>query len=617
MRIVIFLRYDRASPPKGCLLPSLVLFTKLTAVKRMMNTSQLIRLTKENSSALGSTTNYLISTVLCVILLIAGTSHILAQDYYVDPLNGNMAHAGTAEQPWSTLEAVFAAKKSFAGGDKIFLRRGNHGGPVIHGSGASAESRITILAEAGHAPIMKWVMFSGASFWTLENIFVNSEVPGDTKALDALKESGLITLTNKSHDNIIRTINACSTQYPLGWEANETGWNNGAKNGIFVTPGGGGNNRFEKVFCLNVHNGICNCASDNVYAYNVVENYIIDGVRPMAPNFKFHYNIVMNSIMNDHTKGYGSRQHRDMWQAIGSLKDNHEAIGNIFAAIGDPSLIPLICSYKETSATKYMEACAPVFAGWDGPFTNIRFENNVIYTDHQTGIWFNGASNCRIVNNTLAGITGASRGPTIRIGQKKAGDGILSTATNIVYNNITAAPLELQNADKSTTVSGSGNNLVVKSPKFFLALNLHVFDLHLSGSATTAINAANPAFAPALDADENKRTAPDIGAYEMGKINAPDTTPPSAPGKPRVIIIPGLGADLEWKESVDNRKVMGYDIYRGKDRVGRVRNVTRFFDVFTGTTATLKEKEAAITYTIRAFDMSGNGTISPVGKVGK
>src|SRR5688572_7588524 len=49
-----------------------------------------------------------------------------ATTYHVDPASGQMSNPGSAAQPWSTLEAVFAANKTFAAGDVILLKSGYH-----------------------------------------------------------------------------------------------------------------------------------------------------------------------------------------------------------------------------------------------------------------------------------------------------------------------------------------------------------------------------------------------------------------------------------------------------------------------------------------------------------
>jgi parallel beta-helix repeat protein len=520
-----------------------------------------------------------------------------------------MSNPGTAAQPWSTLEAVLAAKKAFKGGDKILLRRGNHGSPVISGSGAgaSAESRVVILAEAGHAPVLKSLVFHDARFWQVQDLFINAEVPGEGDP------KSLITFRKKSTDNVVLNVGAWGTQDPLGWAANEAGWTNGYRNGIYVDIGGGSNNRIEGSFFLNLRNGFNLNAPENTIISSVIENFTIDGVRPNAPRQKLYYNIIMNAVMNDHTKPYGARQHRDMMQAIGPSKDGVELIGNIWIAVADPALP--VCGIKEVSPTKYMEPFAPAIAGWDGPFQDWRIENNVIFTNHVTGIWLNGATNCRVVNNTVVKLTDThpSHKPSIKIAQKGSKGG--KSEGNHVYNNIAVGDFEFKNSDGSTTVSGAGCNITVPwamAQRFFLARGLPALDARLRPNAA-AINCANPAFAPELDADGLKRKAPDIGAYEFGPYPGPDTTPPSAPGKPQVTVIPGLGADVQWSPSTDNRKVMGYDIYRNKVRVGRTRTGARFFDFFAGSTATFTGDPATLTYVIRAFDMSSNGTLGPSG----
>src|SRR5688572_12088304 len=58
--------------------------------------------------------------ILSGIYLLFATAS--AATYHVDPASGQMSNPGTASQPWSTLEAVFAANKTFAAGDVILLK---------------------------------------------------------------------------------------------------------------------------------------------------------------------------------------------------------------------------------------------------------------------------------------------------------------------------------------------------------------------------------------------------------------------------------------------------------------------------------------------------------------
>ena len=78
-----------------------------------------------------------------------------------------MSNPGTSTQPWSTLEAVFTAKKVFAGGDVIYLRTGYHGVPTISGTNTSA---VTIQPDTGASPKLKTLAFNNALRWVVTGL---------------------------------------------------------------------------------------------------------------------------------------------------------------------------------------------------------------------------------------------------------------------------------------------------------------------------------------------------------------------------------------------------------------------------------------------------------------
>lgn len=500
--------------------------------------------------------------------------------YYVDPLVGNMANPGTAARPWRTLEEVFAANKTFASGDRITLRRGYHGGPIIRGRNAG---RVTIGAEPGHAPIMKWVKFSGAQGWTLEDVFINPQAaPADTQGT-------MIEFLASSSDNVVRNVGAYSTQDPYGWRANEAAWLSQQKQGLDIASGG--NNRIVDVHLMNTGNGMLVRSTGNVIEGTTLENFTRDGWVVLGNNNTWQYNVMMNAIMTDHTISIFSRSperlHRDMVQTWNGSKTGMVFRGNTLIAVADPSL-PV--AGNDPTATGYIDKRIPAFAGWDGPFSNYTFENNVIFTDHQAGIWLNNATNCRIVNNTLTTIAlPTSTGfPAVKI--------IGASSGNVVFNNIANKFDYLASA-----VASQGQNLTAPSyGTTFLAQLQPMADVRLRPSAALAIDRANDAFAPALDADRSPRPASgrDIGAYELAASASADALAPTVPGAPRVVAVPGLGADLAWEASTDNRGVKGYDVYRNGAKVGRTRNGARFFD--------LNATPERASYAVVAFDASGN-----------
>src|SRR5688572_26147508 len=57
------------------------------------------------------------SALAASVLALCSFTVTHAATYYVDPAAANMSNAGSSTAPWSTLEAVFTANKTFAGGD--------------------------------------------------------------------------------------------------------------------------------------------------------------------------------------------------------------------------------------------------------------------------------------------------------------------------------------------------------------------------------------------------------------------------------------------------------------------------------------------------------------------
>lgn len=502
--------------------------------------------------------------------------------FYVDPSIGKMSNDGSFDRPWSTLEEVFAAGKTFAPGAHIFLRRGYHGGPTVRGKNAST---VTIRAAPGHAPIVKWLKLSEATHWAIEDLFIRPDAAPDDG------ERTMIRFLAGSEGNVLRNVGAYSTQDPHGWRADEKAWLAHQRQGMHIQSGGG--NVVDGLHLLNVGNGMLVESTGNRITHSTQENFTRDGWVPLASDNTWEFNVLMNSIMTDHTISIfdkppkPERLHRDMVQTWNGAKKGMVFRGNVLIAVADPTL-PV--AGNDPTTTGYVDKRIPAFAGWDGPFTGYTFENNAVFTDHQAGIWLNNATNCTVVNNTLTTITYApSTGyPSIKI--------IGSSSGNRVYNNI-ASKLDFT----TSVIAGSGHNLV--APDYaatFLAQKQPFADVHPRATAIAAIGTADDAFAPLLDADglPRPKIGRDIGAYQHGP--SADVSPPTTPGAPRVIVVGGLGADLAWTESTDDRAVRGYDIYRNGVLVGRTRNGARFFD--------LTPDAAKSTYEIVAFDASGNAS---------
>ncbi|GAA1412199.1 glycoside hydrolase family 9 protein [Catellatospora coxensis] len=130
---------------------------------------------------------------------------------------------------------------------------------------------------------------------------------------------------------------------------------------------------------------------------------------------------------------------------------------------------------------------------------------------------------------------------------------------------------------------------------------------------------ATPTGRPAAKSYAPKNTAPDAWGSKENTINwnaplvwvathldrntadltggAPDVTPPTVPGNPRVTTTSSTSISLAWDASTDNVGVAGYDVYRGTVKVGTPAG-TSYTD--TGLTPS-----TAYTYTVRARDVGG------------
>ncbi len=474
-----------------------------------------------------------------------------AADYYVDPVAGNIANAGTALKPWSTLAAVFSATppKTFQAGDHLYLRRGDHGTVVLSGINTGD---VFIEAEAGHTPAVKLSLLN-AQHWLIKGLTILGAVEiGNPK-------------NENSHDNTFENcylpnggFRVCSSRITL--------------RGNHIRNGG-------IHFQYHSNNGLV--------TGNTIEDFFSDAMN-MKGNFNvFEYNLVMNSHKVN-------KNHNDMFQ--GWASKGNVLRGNEFRAFSDP---------KQPDLVKPGLSDVQGIGLFDGWYEDWIIENNVLFVDHAIGIWLEGAKRCIVRNNTVVrcGENAAipDRLPNIRITGKKPGKpgGTRPMSVDCILQNNVAERFEWDDS-----VTGQNLNNIVVDQKAFGStfLDWAKRDLHLKPGASNVIDRGSSANTPPkLDADGNARpagTAWDCGAFERGP-NSPsaDTAPPSKPSGLRAIAIANYGVDLHWSASTDNRKVTGYDLFRNGVKIGRTRAGTNYLDINADTTGT---------YTVQAFDHSDN-----------
>lgn len=396
--------------------------------------------------------------------------------YYVDPSSGSMSNPGTSSQPWSTLEAIFTAGKTFADGDTIYLRNGNHGHPVITEDNTAD---VTITADSGHNPVVNRIYFNGATHWVLDNIDVYTssappEAPVLTHPVYAKFNNSLVRMDGASSEITISNCYIYSTTDSSSWNADD--WNYGAWNGIYINT----DCHDITIDGCDVHNtnfGIHMHAStsDLTIINNTVRDFCGDGVRANCSDL-----LIENNVIRDCYQTNGN--HADMIQGFAAT--NVVIRGNIIL--------------DATSSGTYLLGAQGIGCFGDG-FVDWTVENNIVSVYHWHGISFYGATNCKMINNTVAKnpLFGGNMVPWIRF---DSGSG------NYCYNNLTS-DISLMTG---TTVS---NN--IESTDYSAHYVDHSnFDFHLK-STSSAIDAGTTSQAPSIDFEGDSRDSnPDVGADE-------------------------------------------------------------------------------------------------------
>jgi hypothetical protein len=410
-----------------------------------------------------------------------------AATYYVDPAAGSMTNPGTLDQPWSTLEAVTTAGKSFIAGDVLLLRSGHHGSPTIRGHN---EGEVLVRVEDGARATLKNLVVRAASNWRVRGLEISPETAPEFER---------ITLVNISADATKIVIEHCeiyTIRDSSPWTAAD--WDAKACNGISIS---GPNNRVSANRLLNVNFGISVTGASNVVERSVIENFSGDGMRGLGDYGVFEFNTVKNcyDVNANHDDGFQS------W----SVGPGGVGTGVVRGIILRGNRI---LNYEDASQPH--RRTLQGIGCFDGFFEDWIIENNEILTDHWHGITLSGARNCRIVNNTVVDLNTASPGPPwIRIGQHK--DGTASSG-NIIRNNLATD----YSVDAGAAVQD--HNLEIRDyPLYFR--DYEQGDLHLragspaidAGSAESAPAADAAGVARPLDGDGDGAARWDVGAHEF------------------------------------------------------------------------------------------------------
>ncbi|MDB6172549.1 MAG: hypothetical protein JWL59_1860 [Chthoniobacteraceae bacterium] len=394
-----------------------------------------------------------------------------------------MSNPGTVARPWSTLQAVFEARKVFVAGDTLNIGTGDHGSPIITGL---PTGDVTIQAQVDSNPTLNRLRFYNASNWRIVGLTIRPPNQWDGSLVPIVNIGTLC-------DHI--TITQCaiySTLDSFGWTVADwqakalTGFSSVAPYTIFTD---------NKLTNVNFGIVILHEAVHSDVSRNTITNFSGDGMRGLADNCKFEDNTVKNSYVIDgnHDDGFQSWSGGYGDIAVGAgVVENVILRGNIFVSCTDPNQ-----PYKGQ-----MQG----IGCFDGYYKNWTVENNLVVTDMWQGLSFFGALNCRLVNNTVVKNPIDTFGFTPWLTVNPHKNGAQSTG-NLVRNNLVWKLL-------GVGVSGIvDHNIVIGDPGVcFVDYKGFNFDLR---STSPAVNTGDSSDAPYSDIDGISRAVPfDVGAYE-------------------------------------------------------------------------------------------------------
>lgn len=414
---------------------------------------------------------------------------VFSTEYYCDPVNGSFNNNGlSVSSAWPDLESVMKSK-SFTGGDIIYLMSGNHGSPYIS---KSYSEDVVITKLPGQQPVIKFIVFSGASHWKLDSLTISSEGvpvrfdPPLEHPVYPIKDNSLVQITDNSSNITLENCFIASVENSSEWTKDD--WNYKAWNGINSV-----NNSdifIQNCHLKNINFGINNSSSskNNLYEYNIIENFSGDGMRGHGTNTAIQYNIIKNAY---DTNG----NHDDLIQAFQKDQVGLVLRGNILIAYTDPD-------------QPFKSVCQGI-GFFDGMFNDFIIENNIVATNHWHGITLLGAVNSKIVNNTVVDLDNTdSPVPWIMIDNHKDGR---PSSNSIIRNNISP------NIKKGAGVT-TDHNLIVPFSKYKdYFVDFENLDLQLK-QESPAVDNGSEEIAPAIDILGNPRPQGegfDIGAYEL------------------------------------------------------------------------------------------------------
>jgi len=407
--------------------------------------------------------------------------------FYVDPANGSMSNSGDENNPWSTLQDVFEAEKTFRPDDIIYLRSGNHGKPVVTGQPLGF---VTIQPEEGESPTLVNLTVTNASRWIISGLTISPET------IDTVDSSQIVTINPNCelitiqdchiyHVSSVDNLTVDNISQHLG-----TGLNCSAPNSKIL------NNHIQNTN----YSLVINATAVNV----LVKNNLIEGIKGDGIRCLANYGIYENNVIRDF---YGVDEHHD--DAFQSWSGGHSGLPVGTSVVKGIEIRGNTIINQTTTSSPFPDTYGVQGMGFfDGFYEDFVIENNLVIIEVYHGITLLGARNCRVVNNTVVLNPNAATfiNPWILIAPHK--DTSVST-DNLVRNNLVST---MNTAERDSAVD---HNIQIGGDFSSHFVDYQGFDFHLIPSSP-AVNAGSSELAPTTDRDGALRdSTPDIGAFEL------------------------------------------------------------------------------------------------------
>lgn len=377
--------------------------------------------------------------IVMVLLSLSNASIIHAKSFYIDPIKGNVAGDGSANNPWRTLEEVINSRlietKDVLGtfvnqgapikaGDTLVLKSGYHG--FIQIKNSFNDNYITVTPAYNEKPIFSGLEIISAKNWKFSRLTI-SPVFSATE----IKSNSIVTIGENNYLGDTSNIYLTDSNIYSFNEAPETltsaDWITKAKTAITM----GRNAKSLYVinnYIRNVSFGINMISPYSRIQNNVITDFCMDGIRAVANNIVVEDNVIKNNYVIDSNhpdaiQGFAFNPQINLANVsvVGNIVLNRDKKINLV-----PGNLP-INSYSETLQG---------IGFFDGPVTNIQIKNNIVLSFSWQGIGLYDSINGQIVNNTVytpAQITTAIA--KVTLGSKTTNGNINNVITNNVAND--------------------------------------------------------------------------------------------------------------------------------------------------------------------------------------